>query len=162
MTKTQDMEPFGVIHVVKEIVPPVLLPLPDAALAALVCVFAFAAAAQKLSSVLLPHASAEFLVFCCVHSVDGITVFAVFVFMMQGQGEGLFGASPFLCAEACPPCQIEACAKLSTIWVSSSLGVFWKWLLWIHDWKSWVSAVVTAGVRSSGTEIDGLFLHGHQ
>ena len=83
---------------VKEFVLPVLLPLPDAAPAALVCV-AFAAAAQQLSSVRVLRAlfvvgisfivivelSAEFLVYYCVHSVDGNVVFVVFVFMMQGQ-----------------------------------------------------------------------------
>ena len=91
----------------KESVPPALLPLPVAAPAALVCV-AFAAAAQQLSSVLLLRAlivvgisfvfiaelSAEFLVYYCVHNLDGNMVLVVFVFMMQGQGKAQFGLYP--------------------------------------------------------------------
>ena len=91
----------------KESVPPALLPLPVAAPAALVCV-AFAAAAQQLSSVLLLRAlivvgisfvfiaelSAEFLVYYCVHNLDGNMVLVVFVFMMHGQGKAQFGLYP--------------------------------------------------------------------
>ena len=69
---------------------------------------AFAAAAQQLSSVLLlramivvgisfvfiPELSAEFLVYYCVHNLDGNMVLVVFVFMMQGQGKAQFGLYP--------------------------------------------------------------------
>ena len=94
MTKTKDMEPIEVIHVVKEIVPSALLPLPDAASAALVCVFAFAAAAQQPSTVLMRHAP-FFAGISFVAIVELSAEFlAVFVFMRQGQGESLVGLHP--------------------------------------------------------------------
>ena len=125
--------------IAKEFVPLVLLPLPDAAPAALVCV-AFAAVAQQLSSVLLLRAlfvvgisfvviaelSDEFLVYYCVHNVDGNVVLVVFVFMMQGHGEAQFGLYLSRTRRHAHPVGLRHARSFQEFWVSSSAGVPWS------------------------------------
>ena len=148
--------------IAKEFVPPVLWPLPDAAPAALVCV-AFAAAAQQLSSVLLLRAlfvvgisfviiaelSAEFLVYYCVHNVDGNVVLVIFVFMMQGQGEAQFGLYPSRTRRHAHPVGLRH---------APSFQQFGLRVLRESPGKlSSGSWFVNSGMRDSGSEFDGLF-----
>ena len=151
---------------VKEFVPPVLLPLPDAAPAALVCV-AYAAAAQQLSSVLLLRAlfvvgisfvviaelSVEFLVYYCVHDVDGNVVLVVFVFMMQGQGKAQFGLYPSRTRRHAHPVGSRHAPSFQQFEfrvLRESPGNLSGSLI---D----QTAFVNSGMRDSGSEIDGLF-----
>ena len=62
--------------------------------AALVC--ASAACADGCGYLLrfIAELSVEFLVYYCVHNLDGNMVLVVFVFMMQGQGKAQFGIYP--------------------------------------------------------------------
>ena len=96
-----------------------------------------------ISFVFIAELSAEFLVYYCVHNLDGNMVLVVFVFMMQGQGKAQFGLYPSCTRRHAHPVGLRH---------APSFQQFGLWVLRESPVKlfpgSWFD---------SGSEFDGLF-----
>ena len=110
---------------------------------------------------LLPHApffvGISFLAIVIVHSVDGIAVFAVFVFMKQGQDEALFGLHPSGARGHAHPVGLRHAPSyqqfgFQVLRVFSGNGFSGSMI----EKAGFAGTSVNAGLRDSGIEIDGL------
>ena len=96
-----------------------------------------------ISFVFIAELSSEFLVYYCVHNLDGNMVLVVFVFMMQGQGKAQFGLYPSCTRRHAHPFGLRH---------APSFQQFGLWVLRESPVK-----LFSGSWFDSGSEFDGLF-----